>query len=290
MVRANGIDLWQETLGDEDGAPLLLIAGLGGQAIGWPDEFCWGLADRGFRVIRFDNRDAGLSHHFGEPVDLGAAAGALLAGQPVAAPYLLSDMAADAVGLLDALELPAAHVLGVSLGGMVAQTLAIEHPSRVTSLTSLMSSTGRAAPEPPDPELLAHMLGPVGDSLEEVLAAGLAWSALVASPDHHDAELVSAYIRRAFARSPRRDGLGRQLLAIVASPSREAALAQLQVPTLVVHGSVDRLIRPEEGRRTAELIAGAQLLELEGLGHDLPVFFWAPIIEAVTSLAARCAG
>ncbi|MFN0029792.1 MAG: alpha/beta fold hydrolase [Acidimicrobiales bacterium] len=288
-VRVNGIDLWFEELGDADGAPLLLIAGLGGQAISWPDEFCWGLVDRGFRVIRFDNRDSGLSHHVEATVDLAAAATAFLSGQPLPGPYALTDMAADAIGLLDALELPAAHVLGASMGGMIAQVMAINHPDRLSSLTSMMSSTGDPSFLSPDPVVLAHVVTPVGETLEELTAAALRWSELVGSDDHRDEDAVRAYVARAHARNPRRDGVARQLMAVVAAPNREPALAALSLPTLVLHGSQDRLIRPDAGRRTAELVPEAVFVELEGMGHDLPAYFWAPIIEHVTSLAVRSA-
>lgn len=286
-VDANGMKLWFDTVGDDEGAPLLLVAGLGGQAINWHEEFCWGLADRGFLVIRFDNRDAGLSQFLDDPVDLHAAAAAFLGGAAVEAPYRLTDLATDAVGLLDALGIDRAHVLGSSLGGMIAQTIAIEHPSRVQSLTSLMSTTGERDLLLPEADVLALLLEPVGPSLDDALASARRWAGAVGSPDHLDDELIVEMTRRAFERSPRRDGTLRQLVALVASPSREAGLAELGVPTLVVHGTADRLIRPEGGRRTAELVPGAQLLELEGMGHDLPRYFWAPVIEQVTALAAR---
>lgn len=287
IVNANGIDLWYERLGDEDGPVLLLITGLGGQAVGWPEEFCWGFVDRGFHVIRFDNRDAGLSSFIEAPVDLATAAPAFLSGGEVPAPYLLHDMAADTLALLDALEVDRAHVLGASLGGMVAQLLAITAPERVGSLTSMMSTTGDRALLLPEPDVLGMLLRPLATDVEAAVASALAWSELVDSPEHRDPDAVAAYARRAWERCPRRDGAARQLLAIAASGSREAELAALAVPTLVVHGTVDRLIRPEGGRRTAELVPGAELLELEGMGHDLPQAFWAPIIEQVTRLAIR---
>ncbi|MCC6436869.1 MAG: alpha/beta hydrolase [Acidimicrobiales bacterium] len=287
IVNANGIDLWYERLGEEDGPPLLLVNGLGGQAIGWPEEFCWGFVDRGFHVIRFDNRDAGLSQFFDAEVDITAALPAFLDGGEIPAPYRLQDMAADTIALLDALDVPTAHVLGASLGGMVAQLLAIEHPARVASLTSLMSTTGDRALLVPEPDVLAMLLRPVPTDVESAVASALAWSELVDSPEHRDPEAVEAFARRAWARCPRRDGAARQLLAIAASPSREEQLARLEVATLVIHGSADRLIRPEGGQRTAALVAGAELLELEGMGHDLPPVYWAPIIEAVTRLAVR---
>lgn len=291
IVKANGIDLWYEALGDHDGAPLLLVTGLGGQAISWPDEFCWGLADRGFRVIRFDNRDVGLSSFVPAEVDLGAAATAFLSGDPVDAPYGLADMAADTVGLLDALELDAVHLVGASLGGMIAQCVAIGHPARVLSLTSIMSTTGDRELLLPDAEVLSMLLQqPAPGDLESSIAAARAWYGMIGSPDHVDDELLVAFAERAHARSPRRDGVARQLVAVVSSPSREAELAQLQVPTLVIHGTADRLIRPEGGRRTAQLVPGAELVELEGMGHDLPAVFWAPIIEQITRLAVRTSG
>ncbi len=286
-MHVNGIELWFEELGDTDGAPLLLIAGIGGQAIAWPDEFCWGLVDRGFRVIRFDNRDTGLSQHFDVAVDLPGAEAAFLSGTPLDGPYGLADMAGDAVALLDQLELPACHVLGASMGGMIAQVMAINHPERVTSLTSLMSSPGDPSFLSPDPAVLAHVMAPVGETLEELTAAALKWSELVGSTEHRDEDAVRSYVARAHARNPRRDGVTRQLMAVVAAPDRAAALAGLAVPTLVLHGTEDRLIRPDAGRRTAELVADAVFVELEGMGHDLPAYFWAPIIEHVTSLAVR---
>lgn len=287
VVKANGIHLWYEALGDHDGAPLVLVTGLGDQAISWPDEFCWGLADRGFRVIRFDNRDAGLSQFCDEPVDPGAAVTAFLRGEAVAAPYGLVDMAADTVGLLDALELPAVHLVGASLGGMIAQRVAIDHPGRVLSLTSIMATTGDRELLLPEPEVLAMVLQPVPDGLDAAIDAARTWYRTIGSPDHVDDELLVAYAQRAHARSPRRDGTARQLVAIVSSPSREAELATLQVPTLVMHGTADRLVRPEGGRRTARLIPGAELVELEGMGHDMPAVFWAPMIEQITRLAVR---
>ena len=222
-------------------------------------------------------------------MDLGAVAASFLAGEPIAAPYLVSDMAADTMGLLDALDIDAAHLLGASLGGMIAQSIAIDHPERARSLTSFMSSTGERELLLPADDVLELLLQPVGDSLEEVLAAAQRWAVAVGSPEHLDEAFVEDYVRRSYARSPRRDGVARQLSALVASPDRAEGLARLRVPTLVVHGNADRLIRPEAGRRTAELVTGAEFLELEGLGHDFPPSFWAPVIEHVTALVVRAA-
>lgn len=282
------VELWYETLGEDDDPPLLLVSGLGGQAIGWPDAFCWGLVSRGFRVIRFDNRDAGLSTALDHvPVDIAAAAHTFLSGGVIDAPYGLVDMAADAVGLLDALDIPRAHVLGSSLGGMIAQTMAIHFPDRVASLTSLMATTGERDLLLPDPEVMGLLLEPAGEDRDAAVAAARRWAEALGSPGQVDLDAVVDLAHRAYERAHRPMGTARQLLAIVSSPSRAEQLARLTVPTLVVHGSVDRLIRPEAGRRTAELVPGAELLELEDVGHDLPQSVWAQLIERVTALAVR---
>jgi pimeloyl-ACP methyl ester carboxylesterase len=284
----NGIELWYETLGEPEDPALLLIAGLGDQATGWPEELCWAFVSRGFHVVRFDNRDAGLSTGFdGHPVDVEATAARFLAGEPLDAPYLLADMAADCVGLLDELGIGAAHVLGSSLGGMVAQTLAIAHPERVASLTSLMATTGERELLLPDAEVLGVLLEPGGTDRASAVERAVRWAQTFGSPDHLDLDSVRETAGRAFDRANRPDGVVRQLLAIAASPSRADALATLSVPTVVIHGSLDRLVRPEGGRRTAELVPEATLVEIEGMGHDLPQAFWATVVEHVTGLAAR---
>jgi pimeloyl-ACP methyl ester carboxylesterase len=284
----NGIELWYETLGEPEDPALLLIAGLGDQATGWPEELCWAFVSRGFHVVRFDNRDAGLSTGFdAHPVDVEAAAAAFLAGEPLDAPYLLADMAADCVGLLDELDIGAAHVLGSSLGGMIAQTLAIAHPERVASLTSLMATTGERELLLPDDEVLGVLLEPGGTDRDSAVERAVRWAQTFGSPDHVDLDSVRETAGRAFDRAHRPDGVVRQLLAIAASPSRADALATLSVPTVVIHGTLDRLVRPEGGRRTAELVPGATLVEIEGMGHDLPQAFWATVVQLVTGLAAR---
>jgi pimeloyl-ACP methyl ester carboxylesterase len=287
MAAVNGIELWYETLGEPEDPPLLMIIGLGAQATDWPEELCWAFVSRGFHVIRFDNRDVGLSSGFdSRPVDVAGEAGKFLAGEPLDAPYLLADMAADCVGLLDLLGIEAAHVLGASLGGMVAQVMAIEHPSRVSSLTCLMATTGERDLLLPEPDVLGVLLedGPV--DRDGAIGRAVRWAQTFGSPDHFDVEDVRATAGRAYDRAHRPDGVARQLVAIAASPSRAEALAELSVPTLVIHGSIDRLIRTEGGRRTAELVPGATFVEIEGLGHDLPQAFWATIVEQVTALAA----
>jgi pimeloyl-ACP methyl ester carboxylesterase len=196
-------------------------------------------------------------------------------------------MAADCVGLLDELGIDAAHVLGSSLGGMVAQAMAIAHPERVVSLTSLMATTGERELLLPDAEVLGVLLEPGGTDRDAAIERAVRWAQTFGSPDHVDLDRVRETAGQAFDRANRPDGVARQLLAIAASPSRAEALAALTAPTVVIHGSLDRLVRPEGGRRTAELVPEATLVEIEGMGHDLPQAFWATVVEQVTALAAR---
>jgi pimeloyl-ACP methyl ester carboxylesterase len=285
----NGIELYYETFGYPDDPPLLLIMGLGGHAVAWPEEFCEGFVDRGFFVIRFDNRDVGLSTMFEGEIDLLGTAAAVATGQPIAAPYRLADLAADAAGLLDHLDLEAAHVMGVSMGGMVAQTLAINHAERVLTLTSVMSTTGEAEVGQPSPEAMTLLLQVPDPGRDGAVANALKWSKVIGSPDLRDEDRVRELAGRQYDRNPRADGVGRQLLAILASGDRADGLRQLATPTLVIHGTADKLIAPSGGERTAELIPEARLELLEGMGHDLPVPLWATIIELVTRHASQAA-
>lgn len=284
-----GIDLWYEAFGEPDDPPLLLITGLNSQAIVWSDEFCQGLVDRGFRVIRFDNRDVGLSTKFTEIVDVMALALAVAAGQAVQAPYLLADMAGDAIGLLDHLGIEAAHVVGVSMGGMIAQQLAIDHPTKVRTLTSIMSSTGQMDVGQPAPEAFVLLTAPPPLDREGVAARAEAWSALVGSPEHRDPDRVREVAYAQFDRCFLPAAAARHLAAVVASPDRASGLAGLELPTLVLHGSEDKLVAPSGGERTAELVPGADFHLLEGMGHDLPVYFWSRVIELITRHAANAA-
>ncbi|MCP5029042.1 MAG: alpha/beta hydrolase [Actinomycetia bacterium] len=286
------IELHYEEFGDPDDPPLLLVMGLGAQMIVWPDEFCLGLVDRGFRVIRFDNRDVGLSTYLdGAEVDLGAAMMAGLSGQPYSAvPYTLSDMAADAVGLLDHLAIDDVHIVGASLGGMIVQTMAIEHGHRVLSLCSIMSTTGNPQFGAPTQEAMGALLAPGPTEREAAIEHSVGVSKVIASEVHFDEESVRSRAAAHYDRAFYPDGVPRQMAAIMASGSREEGLAQLDIPTLVVHGADDPLITPSGGERTAELIPDAELLVLEEMAHDLPVPLWAPIIEAITTNALRAAG
>jgi pimeloyl-ACP methyl ester carboxylesterase len=289
IAAVNGIEIWYETFGDPADPPLLLVMGLGGQAIAWADELCRGFVDRGFFVIRYDNRDVGLSTHLEGKPDPLAAMQARSEGRPVDAPYSLDDLAADAVGLLDHLGIPAAHVVGASMGGMIAQLVAIEHPERVLTLTSVMSTTGEDDVGQPDPSVLPVLLQPVPEGREGAIEQALRVSAAVGSPEHRDEERIREHAGAAYDRAFDPDGVARQLLATMASPDRAEGLKTVVAPTLVIHGSADKLIDPSGGRRTAELVPGAQFELVEGMGHDLPVFYWSPVIELITRHAANAA-
>jgi pimeloyl-ACP methyl ester carboxylesterase len=284
----NGIELHHEVLGEEGDPPLLLIMGLGAQMTAWDDEFCAALTDRGFRVIRFDNRDVGLSTKFdGAPKGDVSNLAAALAGGPVEAPYLLSDMAADAAGLLDHLGIDAAHVVGASMGGMIAQTLAVEHPEKVLTLTSIMSTTGNPEVGAPTAEALAVLVTPRPETREQAIEQGVQASRVISSPEHFDEGRARDRAAAAYDRCFHPAGFARQLLAVLASGDRTERLASVGVPTLVVHGDADPLVTPTGGEATAKAIPGAELLVLEGMGHDLPPHFWPQIVQAITSLAAR---
>jgi len=290
IAAVNGIELCYQTLGDPADEPLLLVMGLGAQMIAWPIELCEGLVDRGFHVIRYDNRDTGRSTW------LDAAAGdfmeaftAALAGRLVAAPYTLADMAADGMALLDHLGIDAAHVVGASMGGMIAQSMAIEHSHRVHTLTSIMSTTGDLDVGLPTAEALSILTQPAPDEREAAIEQSVAASKAIASPDHFDEALARERATAAYDRGWHPAGTARHLLAILASGSRSDALADLTIPTLVIHGDRDPLVTPSGGQRTAEVVPGADLLVLEGMGHDLPSAYLGPIIDAITAHAARTA-
>ncbi|MFN8644573.1 MAG: alpha/beta hydrolase [Candidatus Binatia bacterium] len=290
IASVNGLQLAYDELGDPGATPLLLVMGLGAQMILWREDFCQTLAARGFRVIRFDNRDVGESSwmdHLGTP-DVLQVLGAVAARQPVDAPYLLRDMAADAAGLLDALAIARAHVVGASMGGMIAQTLAIEHPERVRSLTSIMSSTGNAELPPPRPEAMAVLLTPPPPDREGAIERGVTVFRTIGSPGFpFDEDEVRALAARSFDRGFNPVGTARQLVAILASGSRVERLRALRLPALVIHGTDDPLVPFAAGQDTANAIPGAELLAVEGMGHDMPRELWPRIIDAVSGLAAR---
>ena len=287
---SNGIEIEYETFGEEGDPPLLLVMGLGAQMIAWDAEFCEGLVDRGFYVIRYDNRDVGLSTKIdvGDLDPMTEIMKSFTGGEP-AAPYHLADMAEDAIGLLDHLGIDRAHVVGASMGGMIAQSIVLAHPERVLSLTSIMSTTGDPDVGQPDPEVLPLLLEPAPTERAAYVASAVRSGKLLGSPEHFDEDATAARAGLAFDRCFYPAGAGHQLLAIVSSPSRSDGLRRIDVNSLVIHGDADPLVNVSGGERTAEVIPGAELLILEGMGHDLPSYYWPQVIEAVTALASRSA-
>ena len=288
-VRANGIEIEVEV--DGTGEPLLLLMGIGAQLVHWPDGLIERFLHAGFQVIRMDNRDVGLSTHLGHlPIpDPRKALLRAAIGLPVSAPYTLSDMAADAAGVLDALGVKRAHVAGASMGGMIAQTLALEHPERVASLTSIMSTPGdRRYALATRPNALGALLGPAPRTREEYVERMFKVYRAIGSRTHRaDDATLRTIAERSFDRGTNPAGFARQMAAIVASGSRRARLPALQVPTLVIHGSQDPLIPVAAGRATARLIPGARLLELGDMGHDLPRPLWSAVTGSIRAIAER---
>jgi pimeloyl-ACP methyl ester carboxylesterase len=282
---ANGIELYYEEAGDPAGPPLLLIMGLASQHVSWPPELIQGFADRGFRVISYDNRDIGLSTHLDERIDVAALLAARSAGEAVDVPYRLPDMADDAAGLLDHLGIEAAHVVGVSMGGMIAQALAIARPERVRTLTSIMSTTGDLDVGAPTADAMQMLLRPPATTVEEYMDGSVAVAHVIGTPGMIDEDRVRQRAALAWERNYDPSGAARQLAGILASDPRSPGLAQLDVPTLVIHGTADPLVNPSGGERTAEVIPDAKLLLIEGMGHDLPVAHCPAITDAVTTHA-----
>lgn len=282
-VESNGITLEYDVRGDGD--PLLLVMGLGAQMTDWPDDFVSQLADAGFRVITFDNRDIGLSTEFTwqAPSQVKTALG-MMARRPVKAEYVLSDMAADAVGLLDALDIESAHVAGASMGGMISQTIAIEHPARVRSLTSIMSNTGDRRNGRIAGKLIAKIVRLPAPTRETAVERSVTTFRLVSGP-HFDESEHRLLAKRNVERSYRPEGTARQTAAIAASPDRTPGLHRLQVPTLVVHGLVDPLVKPSGGVATARAVPGSRLVMYPDMGHDLPRPRWADMIGEVRRTA-----
>ena len=282
-VSANGMDIAYESLGSPGDRPLLLIMGLGSQLIQWDDAFCALLVEQGHHVIRFDNRDVGLSTHLddlGVP-DLGA-----VVRDPAKAPYLLADMAADAAGLLTAIGWPAAHVVGASMGGMVAQQFAVDFPQMVLSLTSIMSTPGSRI-GPPTPEASAALGAPPARDREAAIAQALETWRVIGSPGYEfDEDYLRDSAGRAYDRDHHPQGAARQLAAILASPDRSERLRGLTMPALVIHGESDPLVGLAGGQATAAAIPGAKLMTFPGMGHDLPRPLWKQIIGEISELTA----
>jgi pimeloyl-ACP methyl ester carboxylesterase len=262
------IELAYEEFGAPDAIPLLLIAGLGAQMISWHAPLCELLAERGLRPIRFDNRDAGLSSHVDHA-------------------YSLEDMAADAAGLLDHVGLDSAHVAGVSMGGMLAQTLAYEHPRRVSSLVSIMSTTGERAVSEPTPEARESLMRPPATTIGAAEENAVLSARTIGSPGLIDEACVRRNARIAFERANDPGGYERQLDSIYAARDRTERVREIRAPTLVIHGDLDPLIPVSAGRATAAAIEGAELIVIEGMGHDMPPPLWPRLADVIATHVAR---
>jgi pimeloyl-ACP methyl ester carboxylesterase len=286
QVVANGIDLAYDSFGDDDAPPILLIAGLGTQMIRWTTPFCVALAARGLRVIRFDNRDCGLSTHISHAPAPDFAA--MAAGAMPVVPYTLDDMAADAFGLLDALGIGRAHLVGRSMGGMIAQVMASRDPARVLSLTSIMASSGNPVLPPPDGALMAAMMRPAPDprlDRDGFVAHRLHFARMLASPAFpFDDGAQSALILAELQRSRDLGGTARQMVAVAADGDRRERLARITAPTLVIHGTADPMFPLAHGQDTAAAIPHARFLPIAGMGHDLPEALHADVIGAIAQV------
>jgi pimeloyl-ACP methyl ester carboxylesterase len=286
LAKANGIELAYQEAGDPDGEPLILIMGLAVQMLGWEEEFCELLAARGFRVVRFDNRDIGhstLIKEAGMPSRYD-----MFSGRRSTAAYLLSDMADDTFGLMEALEMDSAHVVGASMGGMIGQTMAIEHPERVRSLVSIMSTTGNRRIGQPSIKAWGVLLAKYPRSKDEYIVRVRRTLKVLGSPAYPmDEERSLALASAMYDRGHNTAGIIRQIHAIAASGDRTAKLQRLKVPTTVLHGSADPLARPVAGRATAKAIPGARLRIFEGMGHDLPRELWPAFVEEIAEAAKR---
>jgi pimeloyl-ACP methyl ester carboxylesterase len=282
----DGVDLCYQTFGSPEADPLLLVMGLGGPMTWWDARLCRMLADAGFGVIRFDNRDIGRSSRVEGPVSMGRLARAFV-GLRVRTAYTLDDMARDAFGLLDHLGIAAAHVWGVSMGGMIAQTMALARPDRVLSLTSMMSTTGARAVGYQHPSLLPLFLTRGRDRAGYVEASVRTWR-IIGSPRYPSAEEeVRRRADETFERGVSAAGTGRQMLAVLTQPNRTRDLRRVAVPTLVVHGLADKMVHVSGGRATSLAIPRSELLLVEGLGHDIPEGLWPALVRAVRRNADR---
>lgn len=286
ITRIGDVDICHQEFGDPGDPPLLLVMGLGFQMIAWADEFCEQLASRGFRVVRFDNRDAGRSTHMDH---LAPPSRKELFTQRVKDPaYSLTDMAEDAFGLLAALEIPRAHIVGASMGGMIAQTMAATRPERVLSLTSIMSTTGHWRVGRPKLKVIKFLAGKPAKTKVAYVENGLKAAAVIGSgPLGRGEEVRRDLLERTYDRGISVAGFARQLGAIISAGDRTAQVSTITAPTLVIHGARDPLVQPSGGVATRKAITGANLLLLDGMGHDLPESLWPIIIDGIAGNAAR---
>lgn len=281
------VELCYQTFGSPDDEPLLLVMGLGGQMTWWSPDLCEALAREGFFVIRFDNRDVGRSSRSEGRVTRPMLVQAFL-GRKVKAPYSIADMAADSFGLLDHLGIESAHLAGVSMGGMIIQSMAIAHPSRVRSLVSIMSTTGRRSVGWQDPRLVPVLLAPRGTDKESYVAGARKVGGLIGSPGYPESEEASrARAEETFDRGMSAAGVLRQMLAVLTQPDRSRALHALTMPAAVIHGMDDRMVHSSGGRATAQAIPGANLLLIPGMGHDLPAALHETYVDVIRRTADR---
>jgi pimeloyl-ACP methyl ester carboxylesterase len=286
LAPVNGIEIAYQEAGDPGAEPLLLVMGLATQMLGWDEELCAMLADRGFRVVRFDNRDIGRSTKI-EAAGLPKRADMLL-GRRRTAPYFLRDMAADTIGLMDHLGIDSAHLVGASMGGMIAQTAAIHHRQRVRSLVSIMSTTGNRWLGLPTWKAFGTLVARPGASREETIEHTVKVFRIIGSPAYPmDETRFRELAGASYDRSHSRAGVARQLHAITASGDRTAELERLRLPATILHGGSDPLIRPSAGRATARAIRGSRLRIFDGMGHDLPRQLWPEFVEEIATTAER---
>jgi pimeloyl-ACP methyl ester carboxylesterase len=293
-VKANGIEIEYETLGKKSDPALLLIMGLGAQLTIWPDAFCRRLADKGFYVVRYDNRDVGLSTDFGSwgVPNIPEALVKAMRGEKIEAPYLVKDMAADGVGLLDALGVDKAHIVGASMGGMIAQLVAALWPQRTRSLVPIYSTSGRPGLPPGKPEALAMLTAqPEGPSREQRVAYGIKLRTVIGSPKYPTpAAEMRAFVERNVDRRWYPEGGARQYLSIIASGDRVELLKTIKVPTLVLHGEDDPLLPVECGRDIARLIPGAEIQTYPGWGHDFPPQLVPTLVDRIAAFCKAAQG
>lgn len=286
LAKVGDVELCYETFGDRSDPALLLVMGLGTQMIAWRDGFCDELVNCGFFVIRYDNRDVGRSTRFSGVKPPSAVE--LIRRKPRNAAYTLDDMADDALGLVDALGIERAHVAGASMGGMIGQVMAVRHPERVLSLTSIMSTTGGRFVGLQSPRVFPFLLGRPPEDEEKYIKRARSLFDVIGSPGfERDEDDFRELARASFRRGISPSGTGRQLAAIVGAGDRTADLRRIKTPTLVVHGSDDKMIAPSGGRATAKAIPNAKLMVIEGMGHDLPRGLWERLADAIAENAAR---
>lgn len=284
---STGVDICYQTFGDREAEPLLLVMGLGGPMTWWDPDFCQMLVDRGFFVIRYDNRDTGRSSRVSGSINRRKIA-ASFAGLKPQTPYSMQDLADDGFALLDHLDIDAAHVVGVSMGGMIVQTMALSHPKRVLSLTSIMSTTGRRTVGWQDPSLLPMLVANRDRSREHYVETSANLWRLIGSPGYPDTdEVIKARAGETWDRGISRAGVMRQMGAILTQPDRSRALRSLRVPALIIHGTHDKMVHVSGGRATSQAIPGSELLLVPGMGHDVPHDLHETFVQAIRRVADR---